>query len=73
MARRIREPMSEGKKNIIAELIEEYDIRTAKDIEDALRDLMDGTIQEMLEAELDEHLGCNRQPHPNVDSALKKR
>ena len=60
MARRKREPMSEGKKNIIAELIEEYDIRTAKDIEDAL------TIQEMLEAELDEHLGCNRQPHPNV-------
>ena len=57
MARRKREPMSEGKKNIIAKLIEEYDIRTAKDIEDALRDLMGGTIQEMLEAELDEHLG----------------
>lgn len=57
MTRRKREPMSEGKKNIIAELIEEYDIRTAKDIEDALRDLMDGTIQEMLEEELDEHLG----------------
>ena len=57
MARRKREPMSEGKKNIIAELIEEYDIRTAKDIEDALRDLMGGTIQEMLEAGLDEHLG----------------
>ena len=66
MARRKREPMSEGKKNIITDLIKEYDIRTAKDIEDALRDLMDGTIQEMLEAELDEHLGCNRQPHPNV-------
>lgn len=57
MARRKREPMSEGKKNIITELIEEYDIRTAKDIEDALRDLMGGTIQEMLEAELDERLG----------------
>lgn len=27
MARRKRETMSEGKKNIIAELIEEYDIR----------------------------------------------
>ena len=40
MARRKREPMSEGKKNVIAKLIEEYDIRTAKDIEDALRDLM---------------------------------
>ena len=34
----------------VADLIEEYDIRTAKDIEDALRDLMGGTIQEMLEA-----------------------
>ena len=57
MGRRKREPMSEGKKNIIAELIEMYDIKTAKDIEDALKDLMGGTIQEMLEAEMDEHLG----------------
>ena len=31
MAKRKREPMSEGKKNIIAELIEEYDIKTAED------------------------------------------
>ena len=65
MARRKREPMSEGKKNIIAELIEEYDIRTAKDIEDALRDLMGGTIQEMLEAELDEHLGYRSYERSN--------
>jgi len=57
MARRKREPMSEGKKNIIAELLEEYDIKTAEDIQAALKDLMGGTIQEMLEAELDEHLG----------------
>ena len=49
--------MSEGKKNIIAGLLQEYDIRTAKDIEDALKDLPDGTIQEMLEAEMDEPLG----------------
>lgn len=57
MGRRKREPMSEGKKNIIAGLLQEYDIRTAKDIEDALKDLPDGTIQEMLEAEMDEPLG----------------
>lgn len=66
MGRRKREPMSEGKKNIIGMLLKEYDIRSARDIEDALKDLLGGTIQEMLEAELDEHLGCNRQPHPNV-------
>lgn len=40
MGRRKREPMGEGKKKIIAGLIGEYDIRTAKDIEDALKDLM---------------------------------
>jgi len=57
MARRKREPMSEGKKNIIAGLIEEYDIKTAEDIQDALKDLLGGTIQEMLEAEMDDHLG----------------
>lgn len=44
MGRRKREPMGEGKKKIIAGLIGEYDIRTAKDIEDALKDLMGGTI-----------------------------
>ena len=39
MGRRKREPMSEGKKNIIGMLLEEYDIKSAKDIEDALKDL----------------------------------
>ena len=55
MARRRK--MSEGKKNIIAGLIEEYNIQSAADIQDALKDLLGGTIQEMLEVELDEHLG----------------
>ena len=43
MGRRKREPMSEGKKNIIAGLLQEYDIKTAKDIEDALKDLLGET------------------------------
>ena len=55
MARRRR--LTEGKRNIIAGLIEEYNIQTANDIQEALKDLLGGTIQEMLEAELDNHLG----------------
>ena len=43
-------PLTEGKKNIIASLIDEYDIETADDIRDALRDLLGGTIQSMMEA-----------------------
>ena len=49
--------MTEGKKNIIAALLQEYDIQSAEDIQDALKDLLGGTIKEMLEAEMDDHLG----------------
>ena len=60
MARRRRERMSEGKKNIIAGLIQEYNIKSAEDIQEALKDLLGGTIQEMMEAELDENLGYDK-------------
>jgi len=66
MATRKRTPMSEGKKNIIAGLIEEYDIKSAEDIQAALRDLLGGTIQEMMEAEMDEHLGY--EPYERSDN-----
>ncbi|RCX07584.1 transposase-like protein [Anaerobacterium chartisolvens] len=56
MARR-KSDLSEGKQNIIAALLQEYDIQTADDIQDALKDLLGGTIQSMMEAELDNHLG----------------
>ena len=76
MARRKREPMSEGKKNIIGMLLEEYDIKSAKDIEDALKDLLGGTIQEMLESELDEHLGYQeyeRSSNPDYRNGRKTK
>ena len=49
--------MTEGKRKIIHGLLEEYDIESAQDIRDALKDLLGGTIREMLEAEMDEHIG----------------
>lgn len=76
MARRKREPMSEGKKNIIGMLLEEYDIKSAKDIEDALKDLLGGTIQEMLESEMDEHLGYQeyeRSSNPDYRNGRKTK
>ena len=76
MARRKREPMSEGKKNIIGMLLEEYDIKSAKDIEDALKDLLGGTIQEMLESEMDEHLGYQeyeRSDNPDYRNGKKTK
>jgi transposase-like protein len=56
----MRKKLSEEKKNIIAELIETYDIKTTEDIQNAVKDLLGGTIQEMLEAELEEHMGYGK-------------
>ena len=74
MARRRK--MSERKKNIITGLIEEYNIQSAEDIQEALKDLLGGTIQEMLEAELDEHLGYEsyeRSDNPNSRNGVKSK
>ena len=46
-----RVQMTEGKRNIIHQLLEEYDIQSAEDIQDALKDLLGGTIKEMMEAD----------------------
>ena len=48
--------MTEGKRNLIHQLLEEYDIQTADNIQEALKDLLGGTIKEMMEAEMDDHL-----------------
>lgn len=62
-----RESMSEGKKNIISALLNEYDIKSAEDIQDALKDLLGGTIQSMMEAEMDHHLGY--EPYERSDNS----
>lgn len=60
MVRREKKPvhkvvMTEGKRNIIQQLLQEHDIETAEDIQDALKNLLGGTGKEMLEVEMDDH------------------
>ena len=52
--------MTDGKRAIIQQLLQEYEIETAEDIQDALKDLLGGTIKEMMEAEMDAHLGYGK-------------
>ncbi|WP_346683553.1 IS256 family transposase [Megasphaera stantonii] len=52
--------MTEGKRSIIQQLFQEYDIQSAEDIQEALKDLLGGTIKEMMETEMDEHLGYQK-------------
>ena len=59
--------LAEGKRNIIHQLLEEYDIQTAEDIQDALKDLLGGTIKEMMESEMDGHLGYGKSERSDSD------
>src|SRR5699024_5766266 len=62
-----RVQMTEGKRNIIHQLMEEYDIQTAEDIQEALKDLLGGTIKEMMEAEMEDHLGYEKSERSDND------
>ena len=56
-------PMTEGKRNIIQELLQKYNIESAADIQEALKDLLRGTIKEMMESE--DHFDVyKRNDHP---------
>lgn len=78
MARREKKPvhhvqMTDGKRAIIQQLLQEYDIETAEDIQDALKDLLGGTIREMMEAEMDDHLGYGKSERVNRDELTDYR
>ncbi len=57
-------------------MIQEYSIKSAEDIQEALKDLLGGTIQKMMETELDEHLGYSeyeRSDNPDYRNGVKKK
>lgn len=59
--------MTEGKRNINQMLLQEYDIESAQDIQEALKDLLGSTIKEMMEVEMDEHLGYSKSDRSDSD------
>lgn len=61
-------PMTEGKRQIIQGLLNEYDIQTAEDVQEALKDLLGGTLKELMEAEMDEHLGYQKSARSDGDN-----
>ena len=59
--------MTEGKCNIIHQILEEYNIQSAEDIQYALKNLLGGTIKKMKEAEMEEHLGYEKSERSDSD------
>ena len=65
MVKREKQPvhkvvMTEGKRNIVRQLMEEYDIKNVEDIQEVLKDLLGSVLKEMMEAEMEDHLGYGR-------------
>ena len=60
--------MTEGKRNLIRALLQEYEIESAQDIQDALKDLLGSTIKEIMESEMDEHMGYQKSQRSDSDN-----
>ena len=58
-----KEKISEERRKLIQEFIKSNDLKTAGDIQEAIKDLFKDTIQEMLNAELTEHLGYEKNEY----------
>lgn len=53
------------RKDLLKEFIKENNLTTAQELQQALKELFSGTLQEMLEAELEEHLGYSKYDYKN--------
>ena len=61
-----REKISEERRKLIQEFIKSNDLKTTGDIQEAIKDLFKDTIQEMLNAELTEHLGYEKNEYMKI-------
>lgn len=65
MARKKRDPK---KQELIRTLISEYGIENIGDMHNALKDLLGGTVEELLQAEINNHLGYEKYKHGDKDN-----
>ena len=78
MAKKEKKPvhhvvMTEGKRQIVQQLLQEYDIQSAEDIQEALKDLLGSTLKGMMEAEMDDHLGYEKSERVDRDEFTNYR
>lgn len=68
MAKRKRNPANAA---AIAHIFENYEIKSVLDIQEALKDMFGGAMEQMLAGELDAHLGYDR--HENATQTTNRR
>ena len=61
--------LSPERKQFINSLLEHYKPNDAREVQDMLKDLLGDTLQGMLEAEMDEHLGYSKYDYKNKETS----
>ena len=69
MAKKPKKQLSPERKELISKLIDEFDPKSVKDIEDMFKDMFSPMLQEMLEGELDDHLGYEKYKHSEASGS----
>ena len=64
MPRKSKHAIPEEKKALLLNLIETYNVKTTSDLQEALKDLLGGTIQTMLEQEIDTQIDERESEDP---------
>lgn len=57
-----------NKKDVIKYIQEEYGVQSPNDVTEALKDLLGETLQEMMNAEFESHMGYEKHDHSNSKS-----
>lgn len=60
--------MTDRKRIILHQPLNEYNLRKVEDIQDTLKELLGGTIKEMMEAEIEDPLGYRKSEHSDNDN-----
>lgn len=61
--------LSPERKEFINSLLDHYNPKDAKDVQEMLKDLLGDTLQGMLEAEMDHHLGYSKYDYQNKETS----
>ena len=69
MARKSKHSIPEEKRELMMKIIEGYDVRTAADLQEALKDLLGGAIQTMLEGELETQIEEREEADPEYSDS----
>ena len=62
-------PLTDSKREFISNFITEFNLKTAEDIQNALRDLLGDTIKSMMGAEMTDHLGYEKSERSDSDNS----